>query len=82
MTGVQTCALPISEKDKLTQKYNQLQQDIQTYENNIGFFGLSKGAELLKAQMQERIDAAKAELKQLEAQIRELVAKEAEENNE
>ena len=57
--------------------------DIQTYENNIGFFGLSKGAELLKAQMQERIDAAKEELRKLEAQIRELVAKEkeAEENN-
>ena len=75
---------PLTEKDKLTLKYNQLQQDIQTYENNIGFFGLSKGAETLKAQMQERIDAAKEELKQLENQIRELVAKEkeAEENNE
>ena len=72
---------PLTEKDKLTQKYNQLQQDIQTYENNIGFFGLSKGAEQLKAQMQERIDAAKEELKQLEAQIRELVAKEASENS-
>ena len=72
---------PLTEKDRLTQKYNQLQQDIQTYENNIGFFGLSKGAEQLKAQLQERIDAAKADLKQLEAQIRELVAKEAEESN-
>jgi hypothetical protein len=73
---------PLTEKDKLTQKYNQLQQDIQTYENNIGFFGLSKGAEQLKAQMQQRIDAAKEDLKKLEAEIRELVAKEAEENNE
>ena len=73
---------PLTEKDKLTQKFNQLQQDIQTYENNIGFFGLSKGAEQLKAQMQERIDAAKEDLKKLEAEIRELVAKEAEENNE
>ena len=72
---------PLTEKDKLTLKYNQLQQDIQTYENNIGFFGLSKGAEQLKAQMQQRIDAAKEDLKKLEAAIRELVAKEAEENN-
>ena len=72
---------PLTEREKLAQKYAQLQQDIQTYENNIGFFGLSKGAEQLKAQMQERIDAAKEELKKLEAQIRELVAKEAEENN-
>ena len=70
---------PLTEKDKLTLKYNQLQQDIQTYENNIGFFGLSKGAEQLKAQMQERIDAAKADLRQLEAKIRELVTKEQEE---
>ena len=58
---------PLTEKDKLTLKYNQLQQDIQTYENNIGFFGLSKGAEQLKAQMQQRIDAAKEDLKKLEA---------------
>ncbi len=70
---------PLTEKDKLTQQYNQLQQEIQTYENNIGFFGLSKGAETLKAQMQERIDAAKAELKKLEDKIRALVA--AEESN-
>ena len=70
---------PLSEKDKLKEQFNQLQQEIQTYENNIGFFGLSKGAEKLKAQMQERIDAAKAKLEELKAQIR---AKEAEENQE
>ncbi|MBQ6911650.1 MAG: DUF349 domain-containing protein [Bacteroidales bacterium] len=67
---------PLSETDRLKEQFNQLQQEIQTYENNIGFFGLSKGAEQLKAQMQERIDAAKAKLEQLKAQIR---AKEAEE---
>ena len=43
---------PLTEKDKLTLKYNQLQQDIQTYENNIGFFGLSKGAEHPRAAQQ------------------------------
>ena len=68
---------PLTEKDKLKEQFSQLQQEIQTYENNIGFFGLSKGAEKLKAQMQERIDAAKAKLEDLKAQIR---AKEAEEN--
>ena len=67
---------PLSEKDKLKEQFNALQQEIQTYENNIGFFGLSKGAEKLKAQMQERIDAAKAKLEDLKAQIR---AKEQEE---
>jgi len=70
---------PLSEKDRLKEQFNQLQQEIQTYENNIGFFGLSKGAEKLKAQMQERIDAAKAKLEDLKAQIR---SKEAEESRE
>ena len=67
---------PLTETDRLKEQFNQLQQEIQTYENNIGFFGLSKGAEKLKAQMQERIDAAKAKLEDLKARIR---AKEAEE---
>ena len=61
---------PLTEADRLKEQFNQLQQEIQTYENNIGFFGLSKGAEKLKAQMQERIDAAKAKLEALKAQIR------------
>ena len=65
-----------SPKDSLREQYAALQQEIQTYENNIGFFGLSKGAEKLKAQMQERIDAAKAKLEDLKKQIR---AKEQEE---
>jgi len=67
---------PLSETDRLKEQFAALQQEIQTYENNIGFFGLSKGAEALKAQMQERIDAAKAKLEALKAQIR---AKEQEE---
>ena len=70
---------PVSEVDRLKEQYNALQQEIQTYENNIGFFGLSKGAEKLKAQMQERIDAAKVKLEDLKAQIR---AKQAEESKE
>ena len=70
---------PMTEIDRLKEQFSALQQEIQTYENNIGFFGLSKGAEKLKAQMQERIDAAKAKLDELKAQIR---AKEAEETQE
>ena len=70
---------PLSEKDKLKEQFSALQQEIQTYENNIGFFGLSKGAEKLKAQMQERIDSAKLKLEELKAQIR---AKEAQEGQE
>ena len=62
----------LSEKDRLIQKYNQLEQDIVTYENNIGFFSMSKNAEPLIKQMQERIAEAKSELNSLADQIRAL----------
>ncbi|MBO8456389.1 MAG: DUF349 domain-containing protein, partial [Bacteroidetes bacterium] len=63
---------PKSEKERLMQKYLKKEQDIVTYENNIGFFAASKNSEPLIRQMQERIDKAKAELKELELQIRAL----------
>ena len=59
----------LSEKDRLIQKYHALEQDIVTYENNIGFFAMSKNAEPLIKQMQEKIEASKAELKALAEQI-------------
>ncbi|MCQ2163343.1 MAG: DUF349 domain-containing protein [Bacteroidales bacterium] len=61
---------PMSEKDRLIQQYGKLQQDIVTYENNIGFFSASKNSEPFIKQMQDRIDAAKQELKDLEIKIR------------
>ena len=63
---------PKNEKERLVQKYLKKEQDIVTYENNIGFFAASKNSEPLIRQMQERIDKAKAELKELEQQIRDL----------
>ena len=63
---------PKSEKERLVQKYLKKEQDITTYENNIGFFAMSKNSEPLIKQMQERIDHAKKELKELEEQIRAL----------
>ena len=63
---------PKSEMERLIMKYNQLEQDVVTYENNIGFFSMSKNAEPLIKQMQERIAQAKAELETLAAQIRQL----------
>ncbi len=62
----------LSEKERLIQKYNHLEQDIVTYENNIGFFSMSKNSEPLVKQMQERIAQAKEELKALAEQIRAL----------
>ena len=67
----------LSEKDRLIQKYHTLEQDIVTYENNIGFFSMSKNSAPLIQQMQEKIEKSKEELKALAAQIKAL--KEAEE---
>lgn len=61
---------PRTEKEMLIQQYNALQQDIVTYENNIGFFAQSKNAEPLIRQMQEKIEQSKQELKALEEKIR------------
>ena len=62
----------LSEKDRLIQKYHALEQDIVTYENNIGFFSMSKNAEPLIRQMQEKIEKSKADLKALAEQIKTL----------
>ena len=69
---------PRSEKEILIQQYTALQQDIDTYENNIGFFAMSKNSEPLIKQMQQKIEDAKQELKKLEEKIRTV---ESEENN-
>lgn len=61
---------PKSERERLVQKYMKKEQDIVTYENNIGFFAKSKNSEPLIRQMRERIELAKKELKELEDQIR------------
>lgn len=63
---------PKSERERLVQKYMKKEQDIVTYENNIGFFAKSKNSEPLIKQMRERIELAKKELKELEDQIRAL----------
>lgn len=59
-----------SPKDSLIQQYRTLQQEIETYENNIGFFSASKNSEPLIKQMQEKIESAKATLRELEEKIR------------
>ena len=69
----------LSEKEILIQKYNTLEQDIVTYENNIGFFSMSKSSEPLVRQMQERIAQAKQELARLAEQIRKINEAESQE---
>ena len=63
---------PKTERERLVAKYAKLEQDIITYENNIGFFEMSKNSAPLISQMKERIEAAKKELATLEVEIRNL----------
>ncbi len=49
------------EREKLYNKVRGLESDIATLENNIGFFGRSKNAEAMIADVKEKIARAKAE---------------------
>ena len=51
-----------SERERLYNRVRQLEQEIQTLENNIGFFARSKGAEALIADVEEKIAKAKREM--------------------
>ena len=61
-----------SEKELLIDKFNRLQQDIATYENNIGFFAAGKGAESMISAMRKKIETAKDELAALAERIRKI----------
>ena len=65
-----TEAKPSSKKDQLVRKYNALQQEIETYENNIGFFANSRNSEEIIKQMRKKIEKSKEDLAALKEQIR------------
>jgi hypothetical protein len=50
------------ERERLYNKVRQLESDIATLENNIGFFGNSKNAEAMVADVREKIERAKNEM--------------------
>ncbi len=51
-----------NEREKLYNKVKQLEVDIATLENNIGFFAHSKGAEAMIREVENKIARAKAEM--------------------
>ena len=51
-----------NEREKLYNRVKQLEQEIQTLENNIGFFTKSKGAEAMIAAVEEKIARAKRDM--------------------
>ena len=58
------------EKRFLMTKMNQIKEDINLWENNLGFFANSKNADVLKAEFVKKIEKAKEEVKELEYKIR------------
>lgn len=58
------------ERRTIQNKIQQLNDDLHLWENNIGFFTSSKNADLLKAQFEKKIIAAKEEIQQLEEKLK------------
>ena len=58
------------DKQRLQRIYEQLQQEIKTYENNIGFLtASSKKGNALVDQMQKKVEALKAELAEMKKKL-------------
>ena len=63
------------EKERIRKKINYLTSEINQYENNLGFFKISKGAEALLGDVNSKIDNAKTQIERLKNQLR-LIPKE------
>lgn len=58
------------ERDYLKRKLTNLNNEIGQYENNMGFFGNSKGAEQMKADIQKKIDKSKLEIETIRQKLK------------
>lgn len=58
------------EKKDLLDKIQKLQNDLNVWENNLGFLASSKQADLLKAEFDKKIEKAKAEIQLLKAKVK------------
>ncbi len=58
------------ERYDLHDKINKLKSDILQFENNLGFFAKSKGADLLKKEVEGKIAAAQRKIEELKAKIK------------
>ncbi|OQX81817.1 MAG: hypothetical protein B6D61_00095 [Bacteroidetes bacterium 4484_249] len=59
-----------NERNFLMNKYKKLEEEINLWENNIGFFAASKKANLVKEEFEKKIDNAKNEMKNLKAKLK------------
>jgi len=58
------------EREFLANKISKMKEDINLWENNIGFFAKSKSAAIVKEEFENKINRAKSELKVLEAKMK------------
>ncbi|MDR1865243.1 MAG: DUF349 domain-containing protein [Bacteroidales bacterium] len=59
-----------SERERLVRKYQQLQNDLVVWENNIGFFSKSKNSASMIAGIERMIEQARTDIRELEEKIR------------
>lgn len=57
------------EKDQVRNKIEKLKSDIIQFENNMGFFAKSKGADKLKLEVEKKVERAKNEIDALKEQL-------------
>ena len=62
------------ERAELREKISQLRSDILQYENNLGFFAKSKGADSLRKEVESKIMAAKRRIEELQQKLKLLTA--------
>ena len=58
------------EKELLISKIGKMKEDVNLWENNIGFLAKSKNAAILKEEFEKKIEKTKSELKVLEAKLK------------
>lgn len=58
------------EKKEFLDQIQKLQNDLNVWENNLGFLASSKQADLLKAEFDKKIEKAKAEIQLLKAKVK------------
>jgi len=58
------------EKELLVGKISKMKEDVNLWENNIGFLAKSKNAAILKEEFEKKINKTKSELKVLEAKLK------------
>ena len=58
------------EKELLVNKISKMKEDVNLWENNIGFLAKSKNAAILREEFEKKINKTKSELKVLEAKLK------------